>query len=239
LEVTSYENTPLDRENPNSIISRIGKAQKFEEALAKAMESEEFEQLRTEKDFKEAFGNDKNFKIMKHLRFSFWNEYNKSVDSQKKMSLERVYSGVCYPKEFHKFIKEDLYLTFIVTVPASIELVQQELIQLGYEKMEEVLEQEIQNPDGTLNTNLIKEQVKILENLENRRWGGVVHRAQIHNKTDLTTSHEGTTEGSNEKLRLEEKVAALKLELAGEKKQSSSAIEVDYKEVDSDEKHGS
>ena len=94
--------------------------------------------------------------------------------------------------------------------------------------MEEILNIPTIDDDGRVNTNLIKEKVKILENLENRRWGGVVHRAQIHNKTDVTTEQKESTNESVDKQLLLERVKKLELELGHP---ASSALEVEYKEV--------
>ena len=228
MELTEYKDTQLDRTDPNSIISKIQGATKIEEALARVFVSKEYSELRSEREFKVAFGSDKNFKTLKHIRFAFWNEYNYSVDNNKKMSINRLIGGVCRSTDFYNYIKDDLYLTFILTAPTSIQLVQQELIQIGYEQMEEILNIPTIDDDGRVNTNLIKEKVKILENLENRRWGGVVHRAQIHNKTDVTTEQKESTNESVDKQLLLERVKKLELELGHP---ASSALEVEYKEV--------
>lgn len=182
LEVSDEIGTEND---PNSLVSRLSKkAEGFKGLIAKALDSD-YGQLTTEKEFIKAYGEGKDYEIVRLLRFSFWQEHAYSIEKGNTMVLDRVYTGICRSDKFTKLLKQPLNVMYLITRPIKLEIMQASLIQYGYEEIKKILNLPIEDAKGNVNVSLIKEKVKILENLENRHYGGVVQRAQVHQKTEI------------------------------------------------------
>lgn len=114
------------------------------------------------------------------LRQAFWDEYFITVDNkQKAMRLAAVYAKVCTREHFYDIIKNQLALSYIVCPPAEYMYKMRSLLDIGLERIREVLSKPLENPNGTVNTRLISEIVKIVALVDNRVKGAVVQKVTI------------------------------------------------------------
>lgn len=223
------DNELVAPDNPHSIPNLLqGNATVFVGHLYAAYSSE-YAHL-TEEKFKEHFGHDKNFKIMRLLRYAFWNEYELACRQDRKINLANVWSGICAQATFNKHFEEPLYAAYITSRPAKLSVIQQDLIYLAYEQMETILAMKHIDSKGVPDTRLIREKLNILKNLEDRHSGGVIEKKQIHQITEnVTGKPEDNLKGQAQYDKLKEEIAALKEKLGQDA--LSDIIDVPYKEV--------
>lgn len=157
----------------------------------------------SDQEFKEQFGYDKNYRMMRRIRINFWNLFNEQVGSPNpKIQHQRIWAGITSKATFLRLMNEDLYATFMLTQPQDVTLIQEDLLYEGYKYLEEILELDLHDQKGNLQNSLIGHKIKIIEMMENRLRGSVVQRAQIH-----------TTENQSNSAP-DDKAEALKIEIA-------------------------
>jgi len=214
--VVEYEGFgALDSSDPNSIISRIpANAKTLREAIVKASEAKGYEDIVLEKDWKEQYKHSKDYKVMRYLRISFWQEYQKALALDKELTPQRIHAGVCSNNVFNRLMRSEDNCVYLFTQPQQLRVIQEDLINIGYEQIYQVLEMDNMDKDGNPNVKLIKEKREFLELLQARKDGSVIQRSQIHQKNETTHKTENTDESSIDDLKKE--LMRLKEELSSD-----------------------
>lgn len=196
MTVAEDENELLAPANPHSLLNLLDNSPKFSRNLVLAQNSKYADC--TDEQFRAHFGHDKQFKNMRLLRLSFWNEHEQACRQNRKMNLTNVFSGICSAITFNRYINEMLYVAYMTTRPVKLSLVQQDLIYLAYQQMEDILSMNHIDSRGNPDTKLIREKLNILKNLEDRHSGGVIERKQVQQETRIVAGVEGTDKLKNE-----------------------------------------
>lgn len=122
------------------------------------------------------------------LRIAFWDEYFLTVDNNaKSMRMEAVFARVTDREMFYEVVKNPLRLAYMLKPPQDYFLQMRSLLNIGLIRFEEVLKLPLENPNGTINTKLIGELIKIVSIVDNRVKGAVTQKIQIDAKTTSTS----------------------------------------------------
>ena len=114
------------------------------------------------------------------LRLAFWDEYFLTIDNnERRMRLAAIYSQCCSKEGFYNQIENPLFLAYLTKPPAGYMLKMRNLLDMAMERLREVLSLDLTNPNGTVNTKLIAEIVKIAALADNRVKGAVTQKIQI------------------------------------------------------------
>lgn len=197
LPMIIEESSVLDEDNPYSLINLVpGEIRAAMDAIPVHYYGiSEFELRRTAKPTAE----------VARLRVNFWDEYLRAVDQKRKMEMVSVLKGgVCHPNYFYNVVlKEPKWVAYITIPPADYQLALREMLDLGLDRLREVLILPIvekvpitvkeKNADtGKIeyrtefiqqtNTKLISEIVKITNMLDLRVKGAILQKVQVENR---------------------------------------------------------
>jgi len=117
--------------------------------------------------------------VLEQLRIAFWDEYFLSVDNDVKMRMDAVYGRVCSREQFYNTVDTPLALAYMAKPPADYIYQMRSLLNMGLERFNEILALPLENRDGTVNTKLIGEIIKIVTVVDNRVKGAVTQKIQI------------------------------------------------------------
>lgn len=182
-----------DRENPQSVINVapaiIGEALEAIPDTVFAMSTTElrdaFRKTRYD-DFTE---------IEEKLRISFWKEYESAVTDGRKMSIQRITTGVCQLPFFRKHICGSSFrLAYILTPPEDYVLTLEELLKLATEQIRDILLLPHIKKNGEPDARMADVKLKILESMLNRVKGSVATRVESKN---LNVNIENDTKSSS------------------------------------------
>ena len=222
----SRGNDALDPDNKKSLYNLLRHDNTLLVKLKKESVQKMIREGLNEEDFKQKFGHDKNYRVLRRLRHQFWNEFNIVCSNHAEfLPAHRVYSGIMTKDAFYKLMNDDFYAAFLLTQPQNVSLIQQDLLYEGYKHLEEVLEMSIYDDKGRVDNKLITHKIKIIEMLEDRLNGSVVQRTQGY--VENVNRNEGTKPESEEQyLSLKEEVAKLKADLGKKDVEDAKFIEV-------------
>ncbi len=200
---------PFSESHERSLVNLLPEGNLLRERIVDL--ADEINKGRTDHEFKALFGHDKNYTLLRRLRFAFWNQYNEAQGAvNPNMVIARVHSGLTTYPTFMKLMNDDLYATFVLTQPHNIRLIQQDLLYEGYRHFEEILEADIYDDKGRVQSSLIGHKIRIIEMLQNRLEGSIVQRQQIYSE-EVRTDNSPKNEQDVAKLR--EEIASLKKDL--------------------------
>lgn len=212
----------LDPDNKKSIHKALRHDNKLLVRLKDV--THEIEKGYSEYEFSKMFGADKNYALLRRLRHQFWNEWNIYCSSNAEfIPAHRIYSGIITKDTWAKLLNDDLYVTFILSQPQDVKLIQQDLLYEGYKHLEEILNLPLMDDKGRIDNKLIGHKVKILQQLEERVEGSVIQRTHTVNQTVGDASQPRSAQDVD---KLREDIAKLKRELG-----KSEISDAEFKEV--------
>jgi hypothetical protein len=77
---------------------------------------------------------------LNRLRYSFWNEYYRAVDSCKPMVQRNVFAGVCTAEAYNKFLSKDDCVAWIMCPPTDTVIALKETLNHGLDRIREILD---------------------------------------------------------------------------------------------------
>lgn len=117
---------------------------------------------------------------VEQVRIAFWDEYFLTVDNDAEtMRMSAVYGKVCAREHFYDYIKHPLTLAYILQPPADYMYKMRAMLDMGLERFDEILRLPLENPNGTINTKLVSELVKVVALIDNRVKGAVAQKISI------------------------------------------------------------
>ena len=167
------------------------------------------------------------------LKIAFWQEYKRAQSEKRKMIVPNIYQDILSQKGWGKKLTNPDFVAWLIHPPQSEYLLQLHLIDLGMKRLAEALRLDFtetkhiragcdKNGDPKfivqkkINVSLIKEVRGIVEMLQDRAYGSVLHRQANMNISaaapDNTISLENIDE-IEEKLEKLKRVKAMALEL--------------------------
>jgi hypothetical protein len=103
------------------------------------------------------------------LRLSFWDEYDRAVETGSKMRVGHIVHGVCQQDYFYnEFLKKPHKVIWMITPPASFETLKEEALCLGIGQIRDILE----TPhvvDGVIDEKLVALKARLVKTLEGRK----------------------------------------------------------------------
>lgn len=133
--------------------------------------------------------------MMERLKIAFWDEYRAAIRAERNMIVGNIVYGLCgKPYFYDKVVRNREALAWLIAPPPEELMVQRQLLQLGYKRLHEVLKLPFvdvtyRSMNGknkvikTVNVSLIKEVRTVVQMLEDRIHGSVVHKQQIESKS--------------------------------------------------------
>jgi hypothetical protein len=118
--------------------------------------------------------------VVEQIRIAFWDEYFLTIDNEEtSMRMAAVYGKVCAKEHFYDYIKHPLTLAYILQPPSDYMYKMRAMLDMGLERFDEILHLPLENPNGTVNTKLISEIVKVVALIDNRVKGAVAQKLTI------------------------------------------------------------
>jgi hypothetical protein len=118
--------------------------------------------------------------VDEQLRIAFWDEYFVTVDSGSyKLRNEAIYGRVCSRETFYQVVGTPLRFAYMLRPPENYMYQMRALLDIGLVRFKEILELPLENPNGTVNTKLIGELIKLVSLVDNRVKGAVTQKIQI------------------------------------------------------------
>lgn len=107
------------------------------------------------------------------LRLAFWLEYDRVCNGFKdRIEMVNVYAGVCTHAYFeNKYLKIPEKVAWLLTPPASYEVVLEEALQFGIEQLRETLSLPHLKDNGEIDVKMIELKAKIFAMLDMRKHG--------------------------------------------------------------------
>lgn len=174
--------------------------------------------------------------VVERLRVAFWNEYGRVQDhgNLQKMDDRRIYGQCCTKHYWYTIVLESkAFLAFIIRPPANYEIRVEEMLNLGLDKLRQVLKLPIKDIKQQPNTKLISEMVKIVVLLDNRHKGGVTQRIEQKNLNLNVTGQAPITRVAD----IDKEINALEIEIKQlEKAKPSMSEQLGKTAIESDER---
>ena len=176
---------PWNRANEKAVINLVNestsekflRAYKYRPDLFGLDEYTLKQKLRAEKKFPTPTDN--------RLRLAFWNAYEQVQSGvAKNIALTRIAAGICAPEFLvQEYFRYPEKVAWILTPPASYEVLAEEGLQFGLEQLREILETDHYkyDPDGKItryDSKLMEIKIKITAMLDQRVKGAVVQRIE-------------------------------------------------------------
>jgi len=172
--------------------------------------------------------------IQEQLRLSFWDEYFLTIDNnENRMRPAAIFANACSKEYFYTQIDNPLFLAYLTKPPAGYMLKMRSLLDMAMERMREVLSLPLKTQNGTINTKLIGEIVKIAALADNRVRGAVTQKIQI-DQTSKSLNVNATYEPPKTHQDLEKELKDIEKQILQLKTPSTEASEL----LGSHEEHG-
>lgn len=169
-----------DRDNPLSIISlapmSIERAiMMIPDDVFEMSTNELLRKFRTEKY-------DQYTEVEEKLRISFWKEYERAVDTGRRIDIRALCAGICQERFFLRHMCGNSFrLAYLLTPPNDYVVTIEELLRLGLEQIRDILLQPHVDDKGRPDARMCEVKAKIVERVENRVKGMVAHRVETKN----------------------------------------------------------
>lgn len=171
------------------------------------------------------------------LRLGFWNEYNLAVEESRTMNMRQVFAGVCSQVYFYEvYLKCPERVAWMICPPTAYEKVLDEAIVFGLEQLREVLGLPLVDEKGKINVSLASLKERIVERLQERKFGTAVQRSlsvNVSGQTDRALDHKtqqtllgSSMEEIQKRLKLLEKRDRMKVEQTIEQHDSGAVVPV-------------
>lgn len=153
------------------------------------------------------------YKLVRKIRTSFWHEYDNALDTGRKMQMTRIWQGITQNSgEFWRIMKQDHFAVYVFTKPTNKDVQERMLLEMSYDRLEEILSAPVTKKDGSLDAFGAKVIVDLWDKLNERVHGSVVKRVHVQSeqknlnvnidatKTDQITSKLTRAEDLNKRL---------------------------------------
>lgn len=174
------------------------------------------------------------------LRLNFWDEYERAVSQKRKMDLLSLTKGVCSNDYFYtKILKNPDWVAFMTIPPADYQLALREMLELGWDRIREVLllpitekiqlKTSVKGADGKqetvyeiierTNTKLIGEIRQMVGMIDLRVKGAILQKVQVEQRNLNVNVHTDdaspylATQTMGQLEAMEQRVARLKSEM--------------------------
>lgn len=124
------------------------------------------------------------------IRIAFWLEYDHAQANMRPMRMPNVYSGACHKVYFSQVIcKDDERLAWILCPPADYMLAMRELLQLGVKQLRKIVNGNIVDEDGNIDTKAGELLVKVMQLADLKVHGSEIIRHKMETKAVHVHTH--------------------------------------------------
>lgn len=132
------------------------------------------------------------------LRHAFWIEYDRAIRAGQKMNATNIFAGIVNKSYFFKEICTNTSrLAFLATPPTDYNTRLEELLTQGLQQYREILMLPNLDDKGRVDGRLIAVKQRIIEDVANRRRGGIINRMEVQSK-NLNVNVEHNTQKPKE-----------------------------------------
>lgn len=218
LELT--DEGAFDKSNPRSLINLLPSS--IQESLERCQN--QFLQDQSQESLRKNIAHMKEYGLVKSIRQSFWMEYNKALETGRRMRMTRVWEGITSCSgEFYQIMKKDHFAAFIFTRPMKQDVAERELLELATARMFNILEaspyRKKKNPETKewedtpeLDALTAKVQIDLFKHLDERVQGGIIKQVatKVESKTtNININQETKTLDASQFKKMEELTARL------------------------------
>ena len=125
-------------------------------------------------------GDDIDFRDRRY-KMAFWVEYDRCQQNIEDFSMTRVVQAAGIPWKYYeqKICSNPKLVAWILHPPSDYELTLREILNTGMDRLREILDLEVVDPSGKVNTALIKLKMAIVQNAEHRLMGAVKQMLEV------------------------------------------------------------
>jgi len=77
---------------------------------------------------------------LNRIRYSFWNEYYRAVDTNKNMVNKNIFAGICSVEAYTRILRNNAYIAWILCPPADTVIALKETLNYGLDRIREILD---------------------------------------------------------------------------------------------------
>lgn len=182
----SFEIDLDGKENPRSVINLAGDLLRSRITESMRLRPDLFR--KTEKDLKKDC---KPTPTDTRIRLAFWNEYNRVQESgAEKIDTAAIYSGVCTKQLFYyDYLMEPRKVAWMMCPPANYLVALNEMLLQGQNKLREILDAEVVDSKGKVDTKVGELILKIYLAVENRVKGTTITRTEVRGEIKSMNLH--------------------------------------------------
>lgn len=150
------------------------------------------------------------------LRDAFWLEYDRAVQSGRKMMMENIYYDICLERTFRDIYSHPLKLAYITSPIIKYEARLNSLLRISaINIVKEILDAPMYDESGAIDTKIATLKLKVVESMQNRMLGTPVQKSEVKQMTVNIDS--GTSARSVEEI--QKRIAEVEKELRIESNQ--------------------
>lgn len=143
------------------------------------------------------------------LRVAFWMEFDRAVELNEPMQLQRVYGGVCTREYFYQsYLRKPEKVAWMLCPPVAYTLAMEEALLFSITRMREILDFPLYNKKGEPDYRVGELILKAFEKLDLRIKGAVLQRIQSVN---VHAHHHVPQRPIEDMSRLDERLAELEV----------------------------
>jgi hypothetical protein len=150
------------------------------------------------------------------LRDAFWLEYDRAVQSGRKMMTENIYYDICLERTFRDIYSHPLKLAYITSPIIKYDARLSSLLRINsISIIKEILEAPMYDENGNLNDKIAKLKLSAINSLQDRTLGTAIQKSEVKQMTVNIDS--GTSARSVEEI--QKRIAEVEKELRIESNQ--------------------
>ena len=188
-EIINLETTEfglLDKEDPKSLYNKLPpKLQEIlediKDSLGEGLAEWEWEELGVTK-------------TDRMLKASFWLEFQRAQDENRKMNMRRLLSDITTDKHLYGTVLRHKHRArYLFTPPARQEVTNKALLEIANDAMYAVLTMPLEDKNGKTSMDILNLKMKIWDRLNDRVYGSAIQRSQIQEEKRVSVNFENKT----------------------------------------------
>jgi len=157
------------------------------ELFSKAIEAipQELLELEEHELVEKVYGDKHPSSYDKKLRFNFYQEYNRAIQTGSTVINKAIYDGVCTVQAFLNIIRDPGKLAYILCPPEHDVQKRQHIIDMGLRRLKEIMSMrpQVNQKTGLVDTKLLELQTKILIFMYEHEYGKAVETQNVNQTT--------------------------------------------------------
>jgi len=167
----------FNREDPDSLINCTdGSLRKSIEAVEQSKEARRILKF-GEKELRDL----KPTAQEARLRFSFWDEHARAIETGQSMKLTRVFAGIISEETFYEnYLASPEKMAYLMNIPPAYKMAAQEILITGMERLRDIIELPLMDSKGRVQGAVVSAILKAVDMLDKRINGMALQKIAVH-----------------------------------------------------------